>query len=393
MIDGRGNTTTYGYDAAGNLTSLTDGLSDTISYGYDAMGRKVSQTNRTDASPLTPTIIWEYDGAGRMIERIGAGVTVEYDYDDNGNMTSVDDGSIEITATYDRLNRPLVIDDGINETSYDYTDIDAPEWSDPSGDYEASLDAFGRQIGLTDAHAETWSFAYRADGAVSEAENGDGTTTVLGYDPLGRLTDKATDGGDVATYAWAYNRGGVITSGDSDVDGDPGNGTTTFTYDALGRLATYARDSVTTTYGWQAVPNRDSVQVGVGSPVATTYDAANRPTSGDYASDEDGRLTARTGQGFVWDDLGRLELVENGIPETINEYTYDPLDRLVTVIGTSDLELTYVGLTTQIATITDNVSSRTTYYGNGWDGRRLAQWTPYASLEDCTIQNFTVHLF
>jgi YD repeat-containing protein len=127
-------------------------------------------------------------------------------------MTSVDDGSIEITATYDRLDRPLVVDDGINETSYDYTDLDAPEWSDPSGDYEASLDAFGRQVGLTDAHEETWGFDYRADGSVSLVANGDGTETVLTYDALGRLATKVTDSGDVADYAWTYNRGGVITS-------------------------------------------------------------------------------------------------------------------------------------------------------------------------------------
>jgi YD repeat-containing protein len=82
-------------------------------------------------------------------------------------------------------------------------------------------------------------------------------------------------------------------------------------------LATYERDSIETEYGWQAVPNRVSVTVGEDDPIETTFDAANRPTSGDYSSDEDGRLLTRTLQNLTWDDLGRLIEVNNSL-NTIN---------------------------------------------------------------------------
>jgi YD repeat-containing protein len=209
MIDGRGTTTTYGYDARGNLTSLTDGLSNTVLYDYDELGRKTSQTNRSDGTPLTPSITWLYDGAGRLIERTSAETaTVTYTYDANGNLTLADDGSISISATYDRLNRPTFVDDGTNETTYDYTDLDAPEWTDPSGAYVAELDPWGRQIGLTDPLEKPWGFDYRADGAPDGAANGDGTSTLFTYDNVGRLESKETEAGDVAAYAWAYNRAG-----------------------------------------------------------------------------------------------------------------------------------------------------------------------------------------
>ena len=69
-----------------------------------------------------------------------------------------------------------------------------------------------------------------------------------------------------------------------------------------------------------------------GTPVTTTYDAANRPTSTGFGSDADGRLTARPtagGQSFTWDDLGRLTAVKNAAGTvTLATYTYDPLDRL-----------------------------------------------------------------
>jgi YD repeat-containing protein len=63
-------------------------------------------------------------------------------------------------------------------------------------------------------------------------------------------------------------------------------------------------------YGWQKVPNRDSLTVGTGSPVTTTFDDADRITSSGFSHDADGRMTARPGQQLVWDSLGRLTTVK-----------------------------------------------------------------------------------
>ena len=69
-----------------------------------------------------------------------------------------------------------------------------------------------------------------------------------------------------------------------DTMGTPGtDGTATFTYDKVGRITGFdsplGGTSTDQAYGWQKVPNRDSLTIGTGSPVTTTYDAADRPTS------------------------------------------------------------------------------------------------------------------
>ena len=111
--------------------------------------------------------------------------------------------------------------------------------------------------------------------------------------------------------------GRAILTEAATVTGDASNGTVTYAYDPLGRLASSALAGTTTTYGWDTVPNRTSVQVGAGTPATTTYDAADRPTSGanpsaSYSNDADGRLTARPGQQLTWDHLGRITGVKDG---------------------------------------------------------------------------------
>ena len=81
----------------------------------------------------------------------------------------------------------------------------------------------------------------------------------------------------------------------------------------IARLATFTRAGLTTTSGWQATPNRSSVQVGLNPALTSTFDDANRPTAdsagGTYASDADGRLTVQPGYRSTWDALGRLTTV------------------------------------------------------------------------------------
>ncbi|CAN5582531.1 hypothetical protein BH20CHL7_BH20CHL7_14950 [soil metagenome] len=140
----------------------------------------------------------------------------------------------------------------------------------------------------------------------------------------------------------------------------------------------------TTGYGWDAVPDRTSVQIGAGTGATTAYDAANRPTSGSspaatYSHDDDGRLTARPGQRPEWDALGRLVRVRPATGNsTIAAYTYDPLDRLrmADYGGNSRIRFRYVGLTTSVVGwLDDQTGTVTRHVANGWRGERLADWT------------------
>ncbi|MBA2721229.1 MAG: hypothetical protein H0U52_18600, partial [Chloroflexi bacterium] len=396
MIDANGNTTAYAYDAAGRLTSTTDALAKSVICAYNDLGQKIRQENRSDP-PLTASITWTYDGAGRVLNRTANSVTTTSTYDANGNRLTASDGTLTITATYDRLNRPLTVDDDdagtTADTTYTYS-LTSPSWTDPTGTYLVSLDKLDHATSVDGPAIGAITTTYRADGQLLSQADPNGNTTAYLYDDLGRESSRTTTAaGPVtrASLARTFNRAGQVLSETSTITGDPTNGKTDYAYDPLERLTSFTSPASTTTaYGWDEVPNRTSVQVGAGSPVATTYDAANRPlnqngVSNAYVSDADGRLTTQpsaTGTGFQryeWDSLGRLTKVKNAAGTvTIVTYSYDPLDRLrlADYGGSNRTRFRYVGLTTSVAqTLDDQTGAVTRNIGTAWTGERQLDWT------------------
>jgi RHS repeat-associated protein len=386
MSDGRGNTTTYGYDATGNMISETDALGRSASWGYDALGRRSSQANRDGTA-----VAWTYDEGGRIALRTATGTaSVQYTYDANGNRLTANDGTRSITTSFDRLNRPLTVsvsDDPGAGTTYSYG-LATAGWTDPTGTYTATLDAFGREVSLTDPiHGAAWGTAYRADGQRQTLAEPDGNTSTWAFDTAGRPTGSATTAGQTtrASYVYTLNRAGQRLSESSTITGDPTNGTVNFTYDPLGRITGYSGTPVVSqAFAWDKVPNRTSQQIGAGSPVTMTYDPANRPTSdssgGLYSSDLDGRLTTRPGQTLVWDALGRLVQVKDPFNTNVATYTYDPLDRLLTVSRSTGLtKFRYVGVTTAIAQARDLLNTVLYNVGTNTSGEALFDFGPGGS--------------
>jgi RHS repeat-associated protein len=251
-----------------------------------------------------------------------------------------------------------------------------------------TLDPFDRPTVLNDPiNATNFTTSYGADGQPATLAAPNGNTTAFAYDAVGHLVSKDTTApGPVnrALYDWTYNRAGQNLSETSSITGDPSNGTRVTAYDPLSRLTGSTIAGATTTYGWDKVPNRTSVQVGGGAIATTAYDAANRPTSGSnptaaYTNDADGYLTTRPGQRLEWDHLGRLTKVRPPTGGgTIVEYTYDPLDRLrmADYGGSNRVRFRYVGTTTTVAqTIDDQTGAVIRNFGTGWGGERLLDWT------------------
>jgi YD repeat-containing protein len=140
----------------------------------------------------------------------------------------------------------------------------------------------------------------------------------------------------------------------------------------LNRLQLSERTSTDQAHGWQKVLNRDSLTIGTGTPVTTTFDDADRITSSGYGHDADGRMTARPGQQLVWDSLGRLTTVKDSGGTTISAYTYDALDRLrqVTRSGTT-LRFRYLGTSTMVIQVYD-VTAGSGIIKHAWD--RQGPW-------------------
>ncbi len=393
MIDAAGHTTTYSYDAVGHPTGRTDALGASLVWTYDDIGNQIYQRNRTDPV-LTNSVVWTHDPFGRILTRTADSATTTYTYDLNGNKLTASASGMTITATYDRLNRVLTVDDEdagtTADTTYTYS-LTSPTWTDPTGSYAATVDKFDRATALTDpASTSAWAWTYGTAGQVLAGTQGNANTLAQTFDAAGHLLTRTTKTGSTsrAAYTYAYNRAGQILSEASTITGDPANGTVAYAYDPLGQLTGSTLAGTTTAYGWDATTNRTSVQVGGGTAATTAYDAANRPTSGAYptaayASDADGRLTARPGQTMTWDHLGRLTAVKDAAGTTTLAATaYDPLDRLRTVDygGSNRIRFRYTGLTTSAAQWLDDVAGTVTRsIGNGWTGERLLDWTGTSS--------------
>ena len=308
--------------------------------------------------------------------------TTTYTYDAAGALASATDGASSISITADRLGRPTAVSvsgDAGAATTYGYS-FTAPTRTDASGSYTMAVDPFGRITSLTDPiHANPFTWTYGADGGSATAAAPNGNSTALTYDPLGRLLTEVT--GNRASATYAYNRAGNRLSEASTITGDPANGTATFGYDPLDRLISYDLPGIRTIADtWRAVPNRDSLTLDGGQPVSQSYDAANRPNSGSYAYDADGRMTARPGAngGYLeWDSLGRLARVRASQGGAIvAAYTYDALDRLLTVERSgSRIRFRYGGTSTAVAQVVDDITgSVIRNVATGPDGTVAEDW-------------------
>jgi YD repeat-containing protein len=106
---------TYGYDAEGNRTSVTDALSHQTTFAYDAMSRLTTITY-----PDSTTSTFAYDSRGwrtSVTDQNGKGTT--YAYDDADRLTSVTYAASHATYyAYDTEDNPTSISDANSKHSF-----------------------------------------------------------------------------------------------------------------------------------------------------------------------------------------------------------------------------------------------------------------------------------
>ena len=411
-------TTAFAYDNLGRRTAETDPTGHTRHWTFDAAGNQVSQID-----PGGSTTLWAYDAAGRLCRRTsgasismplwpcastspvsGAATDTRYSLDAAGNRTAVTDAITgrAVNATYDALARPLTVSQsGAGATAWPTTYVYGPslglaQRTDPAGVHASTLDTAGRTATLKtplDASAPGYSWAYSATSAIASVTDPTGNKTTYVRDPLGRTTSVTTTGAAscsaCASFAYSYNAAGARLGAVASVAGAGANGTTSYAYDPIGRLSRYTPPNTPVqTYGWNALPDRTSVQSGTDPARTTSYDAASRPVAdASHASDGDGRVTKTPGSRpgevltLLYDPLGRLVQAQSSVAGTAT-YRYDPLDRLDAVVSpTATVAFAYVGLTDAVAAVTTTPSggsASTRYVETDTDGGELLEYDSVA---------------
>lgn len=264
MTDASG-ATSYVYDAAGRVISVTDGAGKTVGYGYDADGNVTTLTY-----PSGQQVSYEFDPAGRMTSMTDWNENVTtFAWNSNGSLASqaYPNGLTE-TTEYDANGNPTTISDATESAavaafSYEYdaaSQLTSTSSSDPLGEtaYDYSYDAVRQLAAQTTADGEIRPYTATSGGKLMSLAQ-----ATLGYNDAGQVTQLASEtDGDLSFTYDANGRRASLTDGDW---------TGTQTYDAAGNLATAGDSSLSVAYVSNGDGLRQSRAVG-GEVLQFTWD-------------------------------------------------------------------------------------------------------------------------
>jgi RHS repeat-associated protein len=320
-----GKDAAYTYDGAGNLLSRRDGKQQTTAYLYNAY----QQPTLVDY-PTNPDVSFAYDRLGRRTTLTRDGTVTGWSYDPAGRLQSEQQGEVGKTVAY-------AYDLEGHRTAMNVTGVPtdaAPDWQtqysyDEAGRLELLLDP---RISATDPFRYTWKDNANLLTAISTPLGG---ATTKSYDFGGRLTNISATHGSTAinSYSYSYDAASQRTKETASV------GVRKFGYDEKRQLTSVARvtgsDEVpdpTHQYGFTYDPigNR---QTATTNGASTSYTANNvnqytQIAAATPAHDDNGNETTDgAGKTFEWDEENRLAAVVQG--STRSEYRYDGLSRRV----------------------------------------------------------------
>ncbi len=237
-------TLTYGYDAAGNRTSLTDSLGGVVSDTYDERNELVQETQ---------------SGTGVASER------ADFVYDAAGNRTSL--------TRYSDLSGSSVV----AVTGYTYDDANRL----------TNIATLNASSGTISSYAYTLDAASRLTQEVRTWDGGSSSDTITyGYTDNGQLTGVSHTNGAFSNESYSYDANGnrTMTGYSTDTGNElAADGTYNYTYDAAGNMTsrTDIATGVETDYVWDdrnRLVEVDQVVSGVNTVLALyTYDALNNP--------------------------------------------------------------------------------------------------------------------
>ena len=347
-------TETYGYDAFGNKTSVTDPLGHTSRANYDVLGRKI---NTTDRMQRTTTFGYATSGYGsQIVTTIQNGgsiaITNIAETDGAGNrVRSTDPDGYSETAQYNAMGKPLAVTDRRGYTNYtDYDVYGRPTASrDPYGlAIRTDYDTFGNGVKITDKlgtplyHAFDWSG--RTIQTTDALGNVSSTKYYITTTPNGSAFCEAAEYKDALGHVSTTYQAGKLTLAFEDTLGnftryshdafgeltetiDPNGNHTRLTYDVRG-LKTSETTALgnTTTYVYDDAGNLIKEFNGVGS-ISTAYNSEGQPTLKQYYK---GILSPiqENEKDFGYDNLGRLNYAADNSSKY--SYGYDSAGNLLT---------------------------------------------------------------
>jgi RHS repeat-associated protein len=366
-----GSFSSYGYDAAHRLIQVSDSSGNHVDYTLDAMGNRTGEAVYDPGNALRRTHTRVYNSLSLLYQDMNAastgGATTTYAYDSNGNNTAINAPLSRFTGNaYDELNRLKEITDafgGHTQFAYDAND-ELTSVTDPRGLVTSyQLNGFGDTSEVTSPDSGVTHMDFNQAGNVAARTDARDQTALYIYDALNRPTQiQYSDQTQTFAYDTPCGAGRLCQMTDE-------SGTTTWTYTALGRVASKTQTAAGTTwsvgYGYNTAGQLSSITYPSGAVV--TYSYANgrisgvqltlngttqtilsdvqydpfgpvkgwtwgNATSTSRSYDEDGNITQIVSAGtFMYgtDDAGRITSLTDAQNANLSRtFGYDTLDRL-----------------------------------------------------------------
>jgi RHS repeat-associated protein len=358
--DPEGKQWLYHYDSSGRLDTITDPRSHDTKLAYDTTDRVTSLTRVVDGTVANDvTTGYAYAAASSPC---GASASTKTTMTDPRGKTTIycADGDRQVTKTRNALGE----DEDKHYTPNGDTDVytDQAQSAGSAGATTLSFDTTGTNptynlTGGSKTTGEAFSIGYDASLTGSKylprsSTDPQGSDTFFGYDTAGNVTTvKDSDTTSRNEAVLDYNADGTLASA-TDGEGHQttfdyfasGNlkqinppspmGPTSYTYDALSRVAT-----ITWPNGESAIYSYDKLD----RVTRIDYGEANDPHNYQFTYDADGNLTERTDNNpkpntttWSYDQLNRR--VEDDLPEGYTfTYAYDKASNYASVTGSGGI--------------------------------------------------------
>lgn len=352
LAQAQNTTTSYQYDANGNVTQITDPLGRVTNKVYDPLNRLRQQLQPAPtAGAPRPVINYTYDGLNQLTGITDPrSVTTSYTIDGLGNqtaLTSPDSGSS--SKTHDAAGNVLTSTDAKGQTTtYQYdelnriTRISYADGNVVTYQYDQGPNGIGRLTQITD---NSGSIAYAYDGfgrVTTETRTIGGIpfVTRYTYDNVGHLTGMTYPSGRVISYL--FDSRGRINQIDTSKDGITQTLVKQITYQPFGGVRSFINGANQTVHRNFDLDGRlTSVTIGnsthilnydAASRISLIWDTSNVNNVNNYAYDDLDRLTQYTGpqgnQNFGYDAVGNR--LSQFIGSTSKSFTYSPTSNRLT---------------------------------------------------------------
>ena len=304
----RGITTTYGYNPAGDLGTITysDGTTPNVTFGFDRRGRTTSVTDGTGAHTLTCNdagqlltesfpnsglvVTNTYDSLLRRSSLSGIGVSpVQYGYDAASRLSSVTNGIY--TASYTYLPYSSLVSSLLFQSGGTTRMATTKTW-DNLNRLQGISSVTQPSIPMTNS----FSYQYNLANQRTQATLADGSYWIYQYDPLGQITSGQKywpDGSFVSGQQFGYTFDTIGNRNTATVNANTG---------------TYTENSLNE-YTQRTVPGYVWELGNAASNATVTVNLQATTRKGQYFSEE---LSVNNSSSAVYTQLVTVGVLKNG---------------------------------------------------------------------------------